>query len=130
MDTLKPLVDQLAKMIKDGYELGKGELPEVAKQILTYKTFSESMGILWGILGIGAFAAALYGYFIFLRGWAEPKYMDMYPGVMGMKIMGFIVFSIICLIFLTNISCHVHELLEIKLAPKVYLIEYLSGILK
>lgn len=31
-NTLKPLIDQLVQMIKEGYDFGKGELPEIAKE--------------------------------------------------------------------------------------------------
>jgi hypothetical protein len=114
METLKPLVDQLIEMIKQGKDVIGGQLPDVANQILAYYAYFDRTW-LW-VLGV-AFILCAVVFFLgtFLGNDAE----ILAPvGFFGMGLSG--LFFVIAWL----------DLAKIQLAPKVYLLEFLKGFLK
>jgi len=121
MEALKPLIDQLTQMIKDGYDLGKDQLPEVAKQIIRYSLWSEGLGLLFSLLfsGItGWFAVKLF-YAI------NRSNSDMDGRWVGLFILGGITGGLMIAAFY-----EIDILLKINMAPKLFLLDTISSYLQ
>lgn len=109
MNDLQPLIDQLVKMIKDGQDLVSGQLPEVAKQILAYSAWSAGF---WMKIGIVIIILGLL----------------MYAAEVACQSSGalFFVGTIVVIVGIIFIAVSYDDKKKIELAPKAYLIEYLS----
>ena len=113
METLKPLVDQLTKMLHDGLDLVNGQLPEIATQILAYGAWSCRFWMrIW--LCIFIFALALFIFGLRLNDYIPVAAIGCFFMVAS------IVFSLLCY----------SELKEIELQSKVYLIKIIAGIIE
>lgn len=121
MNTLKPLVDQLTELIKNGTDLAKDQLPEVARQILRYETawaVFDLISILLLIVALG---------FVARYCWKKAEEFD---DVITARVF---ISAIGCLVgfFLLVIGMgDVRTLLKIHLAPKLFLIQYMAGLVK
>lgn len=113
MEQMKPLIDQLVKMIQDGSDFVGGQLPDVAKQILAYNAWSAHFWmwvfITFALISVVLFIAAC------LSIGAEP--------VCALAIIGLVV-------SLAGVGFNYSDLKEIQIAPKLYLIETLRKTLR
>jgi len=112
METLKPLIDQLVKMIQQGTDIVSGQLPDVAKQLLAYNAWSYHFWLwicIWAIVAL-ILLAVLFAI------------SDVFP------LSGLCVIAIMA--FMLAAFYNYDQLNEIRLAPKVFLIEQLTSMVK
>lgn len=110
-EQLKPLIDQLVKMIQQGQDVIGGQLPEVAKQLLEYQRWSCHLwmmvfivsAIVMGVLVMLAFASGEFGIFN-------------------------IIFIPVFLVIVWGVFYEYDQLNEIRIAPKVFLIQTLMSL--
>lgn len=108
METTKPLIDQLVKIIQQGQDIIGGQLPDVAKQLLAYNAWSCHLWML--IFGCLFLMVVLLSVFTLEDG--------MFVGFM------------IALFFLFCAYYEYDQLHKIQLAPKLFIIETLKNIAK
>ena len=120
METMKPLIDQLVKMIQDGTNLVKDQLPEVARQILQWQT-AKSIACI--VLGIALLCITEYCRRLFLHWQLEKPYEEW-------RVAAVIVSGVGGIAGLVLTIGSMFDLLQILLAPKVYLIEFLKEFMK
>lgn len=123
MKTIKPLIDQLTKMVKEGYDLGKRELPEIGKQIIRYYlwvnvlqstvcTFASLLFAKWGWL----FMQTIFNY--------KPK--GLFDDCDG-RYIGVFLLGIVSLVFAGFVLDSLNTILKIALAPKLFLLDALAS---
>ena len=114
MKVLKPLIQQLTQAIKEGYDLGKRELPKIASEILRYSFLSAMVTFTTQLAIALIFACYMMHTAFTLRG--EAAFIC---GLGGM-VSGGVTIGVI-----TELLDTTRELFKIKLAPRVYLLETL-----
>lgn len=116
MEVLKPLVAELLELIKNGKDFAGSQLPDVAQQILRYERVIAYMwlAVSLAILGLGIFflCRAIKG--------SDDDYLPFFVG--GAVFFG----GMGLLLFFCNLS----ELVQMQVAPKLYLLTYLRDFLK
>ena len=115
MKTLKPLIDSLVKLIQNGVNFVKGQMPDVALQILEFKKREAIfelifMTLLSAVLSVGLLASVNHEWSVAI--W-----------VLGTAL----VVSVLCLVVCLYGSTL--TLIQIKYAPKIFLLEYLRNFL-
>jgi hypothetical protein len=115
MKTLKPLINSLIKLIQNGVNFVKGQLPDVAVQILEFKKMEAIfelvfMTLLSTMLSVGLLVSVNNSYEVAI--W-----------VFGIGL----AISSLCLVVCLY-SCTL-TLIQIKYAPKIFLLEYLKNFL-
>lgn len=110
METLKPLVESLTELIKNGTNFVSGQVPEVAQQILAYHAWQSGLGIVLGLA--------------ILLIWGTVFYFCEHPEAKGM--VSLIMVPIGSLVLIANTLTFI----KIQVAPKVFLLEYLKAVLK
>lgn len=123
MKILKPLIDQLVKVVKEGYDLGKKELPIVAKELLAYSFWyavaeltvvvAAIIALSWLAIWMGQEAAAPLGRY------DRDGHGEYWFGVF--LLIGANIGLAIQALDTTN------RLLKIKLAPRVFVLETLKA---
>lgn len=115
MEILKPLIDELVKMVKDGKDVISGNLPDVMKQIIAYDSWQAC---LWIKLSVFLF---LCGVMLLVADKFDKDKFSMH----GYAVFGAVVMGISVAIFMINYS----TLKKIEMAPRVYMIDVLHGYL-
>jgi hypothetical protein len=124
MNVLKPLIDELVKLIKKGTNLAKGELPVIAGQILSFYFWVSAI---WVVAGLILMLAGLYCHVhaipVIIEG-ARHSFRDDDPSVVWIfgAVIGYIVGTIV--VVFNSI-----DIVKIKVAPRLFLLEYLKGLL-
>lgn len=124
MKTLKPLVDELVKIIKKGVNLAKDELPVIATQILDFYFWAS---FLWVVVGIILLIVGLFCHIhaipVFIQG-ARYGFRD--DDISCMWVIGAVISYILGVVFVvTNLI----DIVKIKVAPRLFLLEYLKSFL-
>lgn len=119
METLKPLIEQLTQMIKEGYDLGKNQLPDIAKEILRYSGWSECL-LMAEFLGM----SLICGYFSY-KMYLKTDEVNCEGYWIGVFLLGLISGGL-----LIGFFASFDTFLKIKMAPKMYLLETIAGYLK
>lgn len=128
MKVLKPLVDELVKLIKKGVNLAKDELPVIAKQILAFYFWSS---VVWVVVGVVLLLTGVFCHLHALipvvpdtvRHWRDADNSD---GGSWLWILGAVVTYLAgTLITVSNTI----DIIKIKVAPRLFLLEYLKGFL-
>ena len=115
MKTLKPLINSLIKLIEKGTDFVKGQVPEVAQQILAFK----KMEAIFEVVFFGLLVLALS------TGLVTSASHGCEAGVWV-----FLVADIIAaIVFVIALYGTGTTLLQIKYAPKIFLLEYLKNLL-
>lgn len=129
METLKPLVDQLTQMIKDGYDFGKGQLPDVAKELLRYFRWMNSIQLVVVSLVFGFGIRCSWYFFVLASGPQERVYNTYTVFSSGEGYwFGVIVSSAATIVALIVLFKTFDDLIRVMIAPKVFLLEYLRSI--
>jgi hypothetical protein len=112
MDTLKPLIDQLMKLIQNGTDLVNGQLPELAKQILAYNAWNCNFWMHVAIFAV--IFCVVVAIFCAIQDCAGAA----------------VVMLVVAIIFAVDYGFNYTELKKIELAPKIYLITELTSLVK
>lgn len=115
MKTLKPLVNSLIKLIEKGTDFVKGQIPDVAQQILAFKKMEAIFEVVFMFLLTAALGTGLL--FSLNHGCEAGVWIFLVAGII----------AAFCLVLATYGSCM--TLLQIKYAPKLYLLEFLRDLL-
>ncbi len=124
METLKPLVDQLTQMIKDGYDFGKGQLPDVAKELLRYFRWVNSIQLVVMSLVFGVGLRSSWYFFSLATKPLEHYYASTNDGYW----VGVVISAAATSVALNLLFQAFQDLLNVMIAPKVFLLEYLRSI--
>lgn len=116
--------EYLMSILEKTSEFLGGELPEVAKQILSFSAYSEVIAIVSISCVAGAY---LYGFHLWTK--FTHTWEDEDDGMAG-RATSKIVTSIFSLVYIFNVFSHVTGLIKIVVAPKVFLLEYAAGLVK
>ena len=111
---------EMLELLKSAKDFTLEQLPEVAKEVLTYNFYSSLFGF---FIGLG-FA---YIAFKFFKSSKDHKDEDIWDIGKQLKLILGMVFTGIALITLIDNGDNV---IKIKLAPRLYLIEYVSHLVK
>lgn len=124
MKVLKPLVDELVKLIKKGMDLAKDELPVIATQILNFYFWAS---FLWVVVGVILLLAGLYCHvhaIPYVAEGARHGFRDEDPSCFW--VIGAVVTYVAGVIFVVS---NLIDVIKIKVAPRLFLLEYLKGFL-
>ena len=116
METLKPLIEQLTAMIKEGYDIGKGQMPDVAKQIFRYSMWKEIL--MFVFFSVMASAVGYFSFCLFQR--ASCGISDGYW-------IGTFILGAVCIGFLISCSGSLDAILKIRLAPKAFILDEIAS---
>lgn len=116
MSAIKPLINQLTKMVKEGYDLSKRELPEIGKQILHYYLW---VNILQSVMSL--FTSLVFSKFT----WILLEYINQSRDAEGLWL-GVFFLGGISLVFFAFVYDGLSTILKIALAPKLFLLDTLA----
>ena len=117
-EQIKSIALQLLEQVKQGTDFIIGQLPDAANQIIVFKFWESTFWL--------CFCVFLSIVFLVL-GILSWKAEDNISGAMGgWAFLGFILFIAAALTFFIGVACYIPEMIKLKTAPKLYLIEYLS----
>jgi len=120
MNALQPLVKQLTKMIKEGYDLSKDQLPEVAKQILRYYFWVNLFQSLAGTVGTLIFSGLAFKLLLLIN--ADSQSMD--GRWFGLFILGGVAVGFAAVAYEGLV-----DLFRVVIAPKLFLLDTLASYL-
>lgn len=124
METLKPLVDSLINLIQNGVNFVKGQIPDVAQQILHFKAAEAWVDLFFPLIVVAVFAALVY---FFLKKCKEADYNSEGWGICAiLTTIGLGISTIVAFVASYN---SIITLIEINYAPKLFLLEYLKAFL-
>ncbi len=113
--------------VEAGASFLQAELPEVIQQLLWWKL---AQGIFIALMA-GAFAFAYYRFVMAIFKAARETFLkDSYGEQEVLAIVGFIVGGVLCFFALFIFAKSALTVLQILIAPKVYLIEYAASLAK
>ncbi len=124
MKVLKPLVNELVNLVKKGVNLAKDELPLIAKQILAFYFWAS---VIWLTAGALLMLTGLYCHIQAIPVVHEGMrhgFRDDDPSAMW--IVGAVVAYALGAVF---IVANAIDIVKIKVAPRLFLLEYLKGFL-
>jgi succinate dehydrogenase hydrophobic anchor subunit len=122
--TLKPLIDGLITLIQNGVDFVKGQIPDVAMQILRFKMAEAWLQLI--LSDILALLSIILFIFFAKRGSKNHPDEDMYEALQCI----FCVVSVITIVIaIINTYSGLYTILEIYYAPKLFLLEYLKSFL-
>jgi len=125
MNVMKPLIAQLTKMIKEGYDLGKRELPEVGKQILRFYLWVNILQST--VCTVASLLFAKWGW-LFMQTILDYKSHGMFDDCDG-RYIGVFILGITSLVFAGFVYDGLYTILKIALAPKLFLLDALASYL-
>lgn len=116
------LINQLLQMVKNGVDFTVGQLPDIARQVLEYNYFINSV-TMWSFIGAG---------FLFLVLLLILNWVDKHTScdMEYVKIGVFILCAASFLLCLFIIPISLTDNYKIKHYPKLYIIDYLHSQLK
>jgi hypothetical protein len=125
MKVLKPLVTELVNLLKKGVNLAKDELPVIANQILAFYFWAS---VIWVVAGVVLMLAGLFCHVHAIpyviegsrRGFREDD-----PSCMW--VIGAVVAYLAGAALVISNSI---DIVKIKAAPRLFLLEYLKGFLE
>lgn len=119
---LAEIITKASQTVSDGISFLSAELPEVARQVLTYNLYSS---VVYFVLSLIGFLITIKLYLKFLKVRDKDDYSADEKLVFA-SLWGFL-FGII---FLGILLCEVSTIIKIVMAPKLFLIEWTTSILK
>lgn len=123
--TLKPLVDSLINLIQNGVDFVKGQIPDVAQQILHFKAAEAWLDLVFPWLVVGALVLAVK--FFIARFRASERYGN--EGWLVCLVVSSIALAIAIVVGFCASYDSIVTLIKINYAPKVFLLEYLKALL-
>lgn len=118
-DSLAVILEKAIAGVENGVNFLSSEIPEVARQILEYSMYRHTMLlILFGLIFLGSFSSG----FLFVFKNREKTSSEGY-------FFGWLFICLSSLPMLVSVH-HFFRVLKISMAPKLYLIEYASEIIK
>lgn len=118
MDTLKPLLEELVKMIREGYDFGKEQIPDIGKQILRYYFWVNVLQV--AVNSIVSAGLLRWGYTFYAIS-MEAKY-ERDANWMAVILIGSLIIA-----SLTFLYFGICALLQVKIAPKLFLLDTLAS---
>jgi len=125
MNAIKPLISQLTKMVKEGYDLGKRELPEIGKQILRFYLWLNILQA--SLCTFGSLLFAKWGW-LFLQTILDYKPNGMFDDCDG-RYIGVFLLGIVSLVFAGFVYDALCTILKVTIAPKLFLLDTLASYL-
>lgn len=121
---LANMFEHAASAVQDGAIWLQGQIPDVIKQFLKWKATEDIVYIVLGLMvGLGAYIISRICWKMHKTAVENSHYYD------GSWMIGVILPAIIGTILTLLIVCHnLLDLLEILIAPKVYLLEYAANV--
>ena len=117
-EQIKSIALQLLEQVKQGTDFIIGQLPDVANQIIIFKFWESTFWLCFCV-----FLSIVFLVLGILSWKAEDKISS---ATGGWAFMGFVLFIAAALTFFIGVACYIPEMIKLKTAPKLYLIEYLS----
>lgn len=117
INQVNPLIADLHEWAKQGMEFTKEQAPLVVQEFLNWSFWSDA------ILAVVSFVLMVVLIYLLKRFWNS---IEDELGAGLFQIFGIIISVVFCCLF---ISC-IHDLVKIKLAPRVYLIEWVADQMK
>ena len=121
-DISKELAEELLTTLQSTKEFVLEQAPDVVQQVLAWAVWSSGLGI---VAGLGLIAGSLYLFKLAKRWYNEDK-----GSFKDSEVIPF-VFGLVCAVWGVTAAClNVATLTKALVAPKLYLIEYLGGLVK
>ena len=126
MNVLKPLINELVKLVKAGTNLAKQELPVVAKEILRFYFWAS---FIWVVTGLVLILAGLFCHIHAIPAVVETAVRH-YHDADNDPSCGWIFGAVIgYLVGVAIVIINMIDIVKIKAAPRLFLLEYLKGFL-
>lgn len=117
---IEKFIEEMTTILKSGKDFVVEQAPDIFKQVLHYKL---AVSITWVVILIFGFSAC----------WKIHKWImeeDEGFSVLNDRFGGYIVIGIFGVIGGVGLICNLDTVFEILFAPKIYLIEYFSGLVR
>lgn len=113
----KKLIEYIQMTEKFVYE----QAPEIIRELLIYKYYSNLFGMIIYILLFCFFA------YVFIYKYFNPEYDDS-QYITSRSLMTSLISGIICIILFVSLIICFESFMQIKYAPKLYILEYLTNL--
>lgn len=121
---LDELMVQIINQVKNTGDFVVEQMPDVVQQLLTYQYYSTVCFLIFGIVLLFISCFSFYKMSILNR--QSLRDPDIIPYVIAFLMIGIIS----ALIGIVNVCCNIDPLLKLTFAPKIYLIEYASRLIR
>ena len=119
-DQIKAIALKLLEQVKQGADFIIGQLPDVANQIIVYKFWESTFWLCFCVF------LSLVFLVIGILCWHAENTLKNAQG--GWATLGIVLFLAASFAFIFGAACYIPDMIKLKTAPKLYLIEYLSKI--
>lgn len=117
-EQIKSIALQLLEQVKQGADFIIGQLPDIANQIIVFKFWESTFWLCFCVFLSLAFIV------LGILCWKAEDSVSSAQG--GWATLGMLFFVAAAAAFVLGAACYIPDMIKLKTAPKLYLIEYLS----